>query len=79
MAFNNLPCVLELPSAAPNSSPPPQIAGQPGNQQQMAVPQFPNQGNSNVTTSLRVQYAPIELTDLAIGLFAPAFTVIYIR
>ena len=79
MAFNNLPCVLQSLTAASGPSPPLQIAGQPGSQQQMAVPQFPNQGNSNTTTSLRVQYAPIEFTDLAIGLFAPAFTVIYIR
>ena len=73
MAFNNLPCTLVSPSAAPAVSLL-GLAAPP--QQQVAVPQFPA---GNATTSLRVQYAPIEFTDLSIGLFAPPFTVIYFR
>lgn len=82
MAFNNLPCTLIDPQMAGS---PPQSLAVPGvfqaqqrNPVQVAVPQFPNPGNSP-TTSLRVEYAPIEFTSLALGLFAPPFTVIYIR
>lgn len=82
MAFNNFPCSLTDPQAAGG---PPQGLALPGafraqqlSPAQVAVPQFPDPGNSP-TTSLRVEYAPIEFTSLALGLFAPPFTVIYIR
>ena len=85
MAFNNYPCTLISPQAAGGPNVPPQALTPPGgfplqplSPVAVAVPQFPNPGNSP-TTSLRVEYAPIEFTSLALGLFAPPFTVIYIR
>lgn len=70
MAFNNMPCELlaaSTPAAAATSPMTP------------AVPARPDPGNSNPTTSLLIEYAPIEYITLPIGTFATAFTQFLVR
>ena len=45
---------------------------------QIAVPASQNPG-TNATASVIVDYAPIEFTNLALGVYAPSFTVLFAR
>lgn len=44
-----------------------------------AVPARPNPGNTNPTSSLLIEYAPIEYVTLPLGIFATAFTQFLVR
>lgn len=69
MAFNNLPCALMTHGATA-------VTAAPAN---AAVPARPDPGGTNATSSLIIEYAPIEYVTLPLGIFATAFTQFLVR